>query len=69
MFIRRAELETRIKDVEQVKELLENLRSEILDDMDDTGCTEFAPDENYSSRIRDAAQEMNSLVGYFLQVS
>lgn len=66
MFITLAELEVRIKDIEQVKELLENLRSEILDD---TGCTEFAPDENYSNQIRDAAQEMNSLVGYFLQVS
>ena len=64
MFIRLDEIEIRIKDVKDVLELLDDLKSE----MQLEGSDEFEPDENYHMQIQDAAQEMNSLVGYLLQI-
>ena len=64
MPIRLEEIQIRLKKIEDVKELFINLEAE----MEITGSTEFHPDHNYHIHIQDAAQEMNDLVGYLLQV-
>lgn len=64
MVIRLEEIQIRLKKLEDVKELLTELQNE----MQITNDTEFDPDHNYHMEIQDAADEMNSLTGYLIQL-